>query len=122
VGGVVRGMLRVPPPPTSPLAPPTTQIQLQPAVFPIDPLSIFTAQIAKQVYGCKVIGSAGGPAKCALVTGKFGFDACIDYKTVSTAEELQAALKVHAPEGIDMYFEVCGRCGRVCVCGEDDWE
>ena len=67
-------------------------------------------QIAKNVYGCKVIGSAGGPEKCALVTGKFGFDACIDYKSVSTAEELGAALKAHAPEGIDMYFEVRWGC------------
>ena len=30
-------------------------------------------QIAKSVFGCTVIGSAGGEAKCALVTSKFGF-------------------------------------------------
>jgi NADPH-dependent curcumin reductase CurA len=39
-------------------------------------------QLAKQVYGCTVIGSCGGPAKCALVKDKFGFDHAVDYKAV----------------------------------------
>jgi NADPH-dependent curcumin reductase CurA len=51
-------------------------------------------QIAKKVFGCRVIGSAGGPDKCRLAVEKYGFDACIDYKTCSNAEELIAALKV----------------------------
>ena len=53
-----------------------------------------------QVFNARVIGSAGGPEKAALVTGTYGFDACIDYKTCHNAEELKAALKVHAPTGI----------------------
>ena len=36
--------------------------------------------IAKHVFGCTVIGSAGGPEKCKLVTERFGFDYCLDYK------------------------------------------
>ena len=30
--------------------------------------------IAKNVFGCKVIGSCGGPVKCALIKEKYGFD------------------------------------------------
>lgn len=86
--------------------------------------------IAKQVYNCKVIGSCGGPEKCALVKEKFGFDHAIDYKTCNTAEDLMAALKVGAPDGIDMYFENVGgfhfeaafnslrNGGRIAVCGQ----
>ena len=77
----------------------------------------------------KVIGSCGGPDKCNLVKEKFKFDIAIDYKAVSTAAELQAALKEAAPEGIDMYFENVGGIhfdaayaslrpyGRIAVCG-----
>ena len=36
-------------------------------------------QLAKK-RGVRVIGSAGGAAKCAALTGEFGFDAAIDYK------------------------------------------
>lgn len=35
----------------------------------------------------------------------FGFDHVVDYKTVTTTEELTAALKEGAPEGIDMYYD-----------------
>ena len=86
--------------------------------------------IAKNVYGCKVIGSCGGPAKCALIKEKYGFDHAIDYKTVKDAAALIAALKEVAPDGIDMYFESVGGMhfeaafaslrtgGRIAVCGE----
>lgn len=85
--------------------------------------------LAKHVYGCKVIGSAGGPEKCRLVTEKFGFDACIDYKKCSRARDLIMELRRAAPKGIDMYFENVGgihfeaamSClrpyGRVAICG-----
>src|SRR3546814_8730595 len=36
-------------------------------------------QIAKNL-GCKVIGIAGGPEKCAYVRNELGADAAIDYK------------------------------------------
>jgi NADPH-dependent curcumin reductase CurA len=63
-------------------------------------------QIAK-LKGCRAIGIAGGPEKCAYVVDELGFDACIDYKSAS----LESALREAAPEGIDIYFENVG--GRV---------
>jgi NADPH-dependent curcumin reductase CurA len=36
-------------------------------------------QLAKGL-GCRVVGLAGGPEKCAAVVDELGFDACIDYK------------------------------------------
>ena len=86
--------------------------------------------IAKNVFGCKVIGSCGGPVKCALIKEKYGFDHAIDYKTISDAAGMTAALKEVAPDGIDMYFESVGGMhfeaafnslrphGRIAVCGE----
>lgn len=58
--------------------------------------------IAKNVYNCTVIGSCGGPEKAALIKEKFGYDHAIDYKTMGGKEDLVAALKEVAPEGIDM--------------------
>ncbi|MFJ6378527.1 NADP-dependent oxidoreductase [Kitasatospora sp. NPDC092039] len=60
-------------------------------------------QIAK-VKGCRVVGIAGGPEKCALLTGELGFDAAIDYR----AEDVRKALRTHAPDGIDVYFDNVG--------------
>ena len=60
-------------------------------------------QIAK-LKGCRVVGLAGGPDKCAYVTDTLGFDACIDYKQGGVA----AALKQHCPDGIDVYFDNVG--------------
>jgi NADPH-dependent curcumin reductase CurA len=86
-------------------------------------------QIAKKVFNCRVIGSCGGQKKCEFIKEVFGFDEAIDYKSVSTAEELSALLKAAAPDGIDMYYENVGGIhfeaamanlrpgGRVAVCG-----
>jgi NADPH-dependent curcumin reductase CurA len=60
-------------------------------------------QIAK-LKGCRVIGIAGGPEKCGLVTDELGFDAAIDYRS----EDVQRALRTHAPDGIDVYFDNVG--------------
>ncbi|GAC1348772.1 MAG: NADP-dependent oxidoreductase [Vulcanimicrobiaceae bacterium] len=60
-------------------------------------------QLAK-LEGCRVVGIAGGPAKCAYVKDELGFDAAIDYK----AENLSAALAKHCPNGIDVYFDNVG--------------
>src|SRR5690349_8215971 len=57
-------------------------------------------QVAK-IKGCRAVGIAGGPAKCAYVTGELGFDACIDYK----GEDVRRALRTHCPDGIDVYFD-----------------
>jgi hypothetical protein len=60
-------------------------------------------QIAK-VRGARVIGIAGGPAKCAMLTEELGFDAAIDYR----AEDVRKALRHHAPNGVDVYFDNVG--------------
>ncbi|MFG3224499.1 NADP-dependent oxidoreductase [Kitasatospora sp. NPDC048194] len=60
-------------------------------------------QIAK-IKGCRVVGIAGGPEKCALLVDELGFDAAIDYR----AEDVRKALRTHAPDGIDVYFDNVG--------------
>ncbi|ATW51346.1 NADP-dependent oxidoreductase [Streptomyces xantholiticus] len=60
-------------------------------------------QIAK-VKGCRVIGIAGGPEKCALLTDELGFDAAIDYR----AGDVKRALREQTPDGIDVYFDNVG--------------
>ncbi|MDB5378324.1 MAG: NADP-dependent oxidoreductase, partial [Rubritepida sp.] len=54
-------------------------------------------QIAK-ARGARVIGIAGGAAKCAFVTKELGFDACLDHRG-----DLDAQLDAACPEGIDVY-------------------
>ncbi|QJE71861.1 NADP-dependent oxidoreductase [Aerophototrophica crusticola] len=60
-------------------------------------------QIAK-LKGCRVVGIAGGPEKCAWLTGELGFDAAVDYK----AEGWRKALRAACPKGVDVYFENVG--------------
>jgi len=60
-------------------------------------------QVAKQL-GCRVVGIAGGEDKCRFVVEELGFDACIDYK----AGPVQAGLKQHCPQGVDVYFDNVG--------------
>ena len=65
-------------------------------------------QIAKNIYGCIVIGSCGGVEKCKIIKDTFGFDHAIDYKECCDKDKMIAALKKCAPSGIDMYFENVG--------------
>lgn len=51
----------------------------------------------------RVVGIAGGPAKCAAVRA-LGFDACVDYQAADFAEQLKAAV----PGGIDVYVDNVG--------------
>jgi NADPH-dependent curcumin reductase len=60
-------------------------------------------QVGK-IIGCRVVGIAGGPEKCAWVTDELGFDACIDYKS----EDVSARLRETCPAGIDVYFDNVG--------------
>jgi NADPH-dependent curcumin reductase CurA len=60
-------------------------------------------QLAK-IKGCRVVGIAGGAAKCDWVVKELGFDACIDYKGGSVRE----GLKAHCPKGVDIYFDNVG--------------
>ena len=81
-------------------------------------------QLAK-IRGCRVVGIAGGPAKCTWVVNELGFDACIDYK----AGNLKDGLKEHCPKGVDIYFDNVGgeildtvltrinRKARIVICG-----
>jgi NADPH-dependent curcumin reductase len=62
-----------------------------------------TGQIAK-IKGCQVIGIAGGPDKCRMVTEEFGFDAAIDYRM----PHLRRTLHEMAPGGVDVYFDNVG--------------
>ncbi len=57
-----------------------------------------------KIYGCKVIGIAGGPEKCSFVKDVLKFDDCLDYKTGN----LEHALKDVCSNGIDIYFENVG--------------
>lgn len=81
-------------------------------------------QIAK-AEGLTVIGTAGSDEKCQWLTDELGFDAAINYKSATLADELRAA----APNGLDLYFENTGGAvqehvfdlmnahGRIMVCG-----
>ena len=60
-------------------------------------------QLAK-LKGCRVVGIAGGAAKCEWVVNELGFDACIDYKGGSVKD----GLKQHCPQGVDVYFDNVG--------------
>jgi hypothetical protein len=63
-------------------------------------------QIAR-LKGCRVIGIAGGPEKCARLVERYGFDAAIDYRNKDEAA-LIAAIGAAAPEGLDVIFENVG--------------
>ena len=67
------------------------------------PVGATVGQIAK-LMGCRVVGIAGGPEKCAHAVNTLGFDACIDHKSADFAANLKQA----APKGIDVYFENVG--------------
>lgn len=85
-------------------------------------------QLAK-TRGCRAVGIAGGPDKCAYVTGELGFDACVDYKAHRDAKSLYQALKEATPDGVDGCFENVGGVvldaalarmnafGRIALCG-----
>ncbi len=67
------------------------------------PVGATVGQIGK-LMGCRVVGIAGGPEKCAHLTDTLGFDAGINHKADGFADALKSAV----PEGIDIYFENVG--------------
>jgi NADPH-dependent curcumin reductase len=90
-------------------------------------------QLAK-VKGCKVVGIAGGQAKCRWVVEELGFDACIDYKARAPEgaqrwDAVREGLKQHCAGGVDVYFDNVGgdildavlarlnRKARIVICG-----
>ncbi|MEM9617912.1 MAG: NADP-dependent oxidoreductase [Pseudomonadota bacterium] len=79
--------------------------------------------------GCRVIASAGSPAKCEWLEKEAGVDVALNYKNYKNAGELTKALAEAAPKGVDCYFENVGgmhleaalNCigfgGRMALCG-----
>jgi alkylation response protein AidB-like acyl-CoA dehydrogenase len=57
-----------------------------------------------KIAGCRVVGIAGGQAKCDYVRDELGFDAVVDYKAPGFDEALRAAV----PKGVDIYFDNVG--------------
>lgn len=88
------------------------------------PVGSLVGQLA-QLAGARAVGIAGGNDKCAYVKNDLGFDAVVDHRSASFADDLAAA----CPDGIDVYFENVGgavwdavqpllnRYARVPVCG-----
>ena len=82
------------------------------------------SQLAK-IKGAKVIGVAGGSAKCHYLVDTIGLDGAIDYK----GEDAGARLDALAPGGIDVYFDNVGgelldtvlhrlrQGARIAICG-----
>jgi NADPH-dependent curcumin reductase CurA len=66
-----------------------------------------TGSVAGQLArlrGARVIGIAGGQAKCSWLVDELGFEAAIDYRE----EDLRARLKELCPDGIDVYWDNVG--------------
>jgi len=86
-------------------------------------------QIAK-IKGCRVIGIAGTQEKLDYLTNELGADAVINYKENKSLEEMTAALKIAAPNGIDVYYDNVGGVitdavfnlinhkARILICGQ----
>lgn len=82
-------------------------------------------QIAK-VYGCRVVGVAGGQEKCEYLVKQLGFDDAVDYQSEA---DLGTALSTSCPDGINVFFDNVGgvildaavpllaRKARVVACG-----
>jgi NADPH-dependent curcumin reductase CurA len=78
-----------------------------------------------KIAGCRVVGIAGGPAKCDYVLNELGFDAVVDHKAGRLEDNLDAAV----PKGLDIYFDNVGGAildamlarmrpfSRIVVCG-----
>jgi len=86
-------------------------------------------QVAGQIgriEACRVVGIAGGAAKCQALTAEFGFDAAIDYKA---EPDLAAAIARECPNGVDLFYDNVGGAtldaalanlamgARVVICG-----
>jgi NADPH-dependent curcumin reductase CurA len=77
-----------------------------------------------RIAGARVVGVAGGQAKCDFVRDELGFDAAVDHRG-----DLDAALDAACPDGVDVYWENVGGAvqaavfprfkdfGRMVMCG-----
>lgn len=60
-------------------------------------------QIAR-IKGCRVVGIAGGPAKCAWLKEEAGFDEVIDYKSDNVNQRIGEL----CPNKVDVFFDNVG--------------
>jgi len=90
-------------------------------------------QIAKQIYGCTVVGLAGSKSKCDWLVNELGFDGAVNYKLYPTKTEMQNAIKKainNDAKKVDIYFDnvgglitesiwdLLGWRARVIICGQ----
>jgi NADPH-dependent curcumin reductase CurA len=71
-------------------------------------------QFARLLGASRVVGSAGGEAKCRLLVDELGFDDAFDYRAGPAAVQLRRV----APDGIDVYFDNVG--GEQLIAALDD--
>ena len=83
------------------------------------------AQIGR-ILGCRVVGVAGGPEKCAWLLEELGLDAAIDYRKGDLEQQVRDA----CPDGVDVFFDNVGgdilqaavenmnKFGRIVLCGQ----
>jgi NADPH-dependent curcumin reductase len=81
-------------------------------------------QLAK-LAGARTVGVAGGAEKCAFARNELGYEACVDHRSSSFAEEMKEAV----PRGVDGLFENVGGAlfeavarrfndfARIAICG-----
>ncbi len=81
-----------------------------------------------RMHGCRVLGIAGGAAKCHWLTAALGADWALDYKT-HDADSLGEAIRA-ITGGVDVYFDNVGgwisdavlprinRRARIVICGQ----
>src|SRR6266496_1319213 len=67
-------------------------------------VGMVAAQVAKRL-GVTVVGMASSDEKVRYLVDELGLDAAFNYRTVSS---LDAALKEHCPDGIDIFFDLVG--------------
>jgi hypothetical protein len=60
-------------------------------------------QLAR-IHGCRVVGVTGSAAKNQVLTTRLGFDAAIDHRSPTFADDLRHA----CPNGVDVYFDNVG--------------
>lgn len=85
------------------------------------------AQFAKK-HGARVLGIAGGAAKCQWLTDTVGLDWALDYKAYADSQQLSDAISQRTG-GVDVYFDNVGgwisdaifpiinRRARIVICG-----
>lgn len=89
-------------------------------------VGMVVGQIAK-IQGCRVVGIAGDDAKNDYLLKELHFDAVINYKTT---ENLEEAIALACPSGVDIYFDNVGgeisdavitqisKGARIIICGQ----